>query len=1718
MADITTRAGKGSPLTNDEVDANFTNLNTEKAESGANTDITSMEGLSGGIASAQYVDFDLAATVARASGRLTWNNTDGCLEVGVIGSEVTQQLGQEVLMRAYNAEVNPIENGQVVYFHSTSEQLVSVKEFIGDGTIDPHLVVGVATETIAAGGYGYVCEFGLVRGLNTAAFNPGDVLYASPSTAGDIVNTQPTPPNNILHIGFCIESDSTDGIILINQHDVPNSNEVRYDNADSNLLATNVKSALDELDLVKADLDLLTSNVTFYKTNANDPVIVGYKQAVTSTVDPSFDETAVDFLISGISNTATLSQVWISDANVLSGTVAGVVVPFVGNFRKDSGSGNARFYFEIYIRDDADVETLLAASSTSDYITATSYQQISLSATITLQEFTETDRVVLKLYSQTDSSTANYEMQLGGSSPFRALFPVPVSVVPSVAVASNITTDTTAFNGILSSSESSVQAALDVLDDHGHQLSDITGVTASNISTTTTGFDGVLSATEDDVQKALNVLDDITLQNVVDNGSTVTGSITLGSVNVDNVTIDGNTISTTNVDGDLTIAPNGLGTVIIDAADIGGGVIDGATIGATVPDTGDFTTLSADSASFTTVTNLGSVTTADINGGTIDGVTISATQLDVDNIRIDSNAITSTNSNGNISITPNGFGTVQVSNVDVAGGEIDGTAIGANAASTGAFTNLTASGTVNLAGATVSDLGSVTTADINGGTIDGADITVGVGNTLNLVNGTLSLADDQISGAKIDGGVISNFASTGIDDNASSTSVTITSGNNVGVGVTDADEKLEVNGDAKVGATGDAGRLHLGLTSDETNIVGRGSSHATLPSTLDVQFGGAAAARFRPTGFNVVGDITLNGTVDGRDVNADGTKLDGIDVGAQVNVGTNLSFTADGTQLQVNSSTGNNVDLPAATTSAWGVMTDDDKSKLDGVAVGATNTAVPAIEDVAGTPTLATGITAAEVRTAIGAGTSSSTGTVTSVTGGAGLTGTVTTTGSLAVGAGTGIAVNTNDVALAASGPGAATYGSTANGTKIDTIEVDAYGRVVSIATGPTGTSSTDNNTTYTLTAAQTGGTDANPNLFLNASSGTDYNVSLTGGVGIDVNRTADSNITFTVDLSELTDMTADVVGTDELVLLDAGADRRKAISEIKLSNFNNDAQWNNYVHPAYNGDDFSVDTGALTGATVVSDIDINVTTDALGHVVDANGVVATRTLTLANLGYTGDANANNYLHPTFTGDDINIDTGALTGATVISDLDFNITTNGNGHVTDANAAIATRNLTAADIGAAPAGGSLATNWSCNQLTADSGAVITGGDIVLGTANGTNWIVQDCADLSTERAGWACGESGKFGAATMHMYYTGDGKFHIGMGTMSDTTHAAFRAMEFQYQTTSVTFLGNIIANGTVDGRDVAADGTKLDGIASGAQVNVGTNITVSEGATTVAINSSTGSDDSIAAATTSLAGVMTATDKSKLNGIATGATNTAAPAITSNGSTPSLASGITAAEVRSLIGAGTSSTTGTVTSVSGGNGLTGSVTTSGSLAVGAGTGISVAADTVGLAADQRLASGNNPLIGATTSYCSYQSSSATKYARWYLEADEDMRLTEGGALICNGNVTANSTTIASDARLKDNVKDFVDPLSKVLQLRTVTFTWNDQVKHAGKEDIGFIAQEVQKVVPEFVQEVDVLGTLEEKRLSVDYAKMSALNTGAIQQLYLEIAKLKAEIEQLKAK
>ena len=80
------------------------------------------------------------------------------------------------------------------------------------------------------------------------------------------------------------------------------------------------------------------------------------------------------------------------------------------------------------------------------------------------------------------------------------------------------------------------------------------------------------------------------------------------------------------------------------------------------------------------------------------------------------------------------------------------------------------------------------------------------------------------------------------------------------------------------------------------------------------------------------------------------------------------------------------------------------------------------------------------------------------------------------------------------------------------------------------------------------------------------------------------------------------------------------------------------------------------------------------------------------------------------------------------------------------------------------------------------------------------------------------------------------------------------------------------VATTSTAGLMATGDKSKLDGIAAGAQVNVATNLGQSRNATSYTVTSSTGSNTTLAAATTTNAGVFVAADKSKLDGIQAGA------------------------------------------------------------------------------------------------------------------------------------------------------------------------------------------------------------------------------------------------------
>lgn len=375
---------------------------------------------------------------------------------------------------------------------------------------------------------------------------------------------------------------------------------------------------------------------------------------------------------------------------------------------------------------------------------------------------------------------------------------------------------------------------------------------------------------------------------------------------------------------------------------------------------------------------------------------------------------------------------------------------------------------------------------------------------------------------------------------------------------------------------------------------------------------------------------------------------------------------------------------------------------------------------------------------------------------------------------------------------------------------------------------------------------------------------------------------------------------------------------------------------------------------------------------------------------------------------------------------------------------------------------------------------------------------------------------------------------------------------------TGGTISGNLSVTGTVNGRDYDADGTKLDGIesgatgdqtaaeiralvaaatdsqvftdadhtkldgiAAGAQVNVPTNLGVSRSSTVVTISSSTGDNTSISEATPTNAGVMTSAMHDKLDGIEAGATGDQSAAeirtlvgaaTDSNVFTDGYKSKLdgieagatgdqTASEILTLIktvdGSGSGLDADTLDGISSGSFLRSDATDTASskITFSAGTGA------VTLAANSDIRFQTGSWTGeATTNEGKIQYHSNNLYFQsqneWYFRngAGSNLFTFDG-----SGNLTATGNVTAySDIRLKKDIELIPNALDKVLSLRGVTFT--DIA--TDERRTGVIAQEVQVVLPEAVKEG-------EEYLSVAYGNLVGV-------LIESIKELKAEIDQLK--
>ena len=393
---------------------------------------------------------------------------------------------------------------------------------------------------------------------------------------------------------------------------------------------------------------------------------------------------------------------------------------------------------------------------------------------------------------------------------------------------------------------------------------------------------------------------------------------------------------------DITITPNGTGSVVMSKVDINSGAIDGVTIGSAIAGGSTFSSVSTGTLSATlgadfnnihiennaiTSTNSNGnialtpngvgevdISKVDIDAGAVDGITLgtnsAVTEAQVDNININGNAITSTDTDGNIAITPNGTGEVDISKVDIDAGTIDGVTIGGSSAGAGTFTTLSAT---TLGSSVDLDSQTLTNANIDSGAIDG--VTLGTNSAVTQAQiDNINIDANSIISTNTNGNIILTPNGTG----------------NVLLG------NLTFDADQTVGAGQDDYVLTYDNTSGtiglEAATGGGGGGISNVVEDTSPQLGGSLDVNGQAIVSVSNGNIALTpdgtGEVDISKVDIDAGAIDGTTIGASsaaAGTFTTLSATTLGSAVDLNNQALTNADI--------------NSGAIDGVTLG-TNSAV----------------------------------------------------------------------------------------------------------------------------------------------------------------------------------------------------------------------------------------------------------------------------------------------------------------------------------------------------------------------------------------------------------------------------------------------------------------------------------------------------------------------------------------------------------------------------------------------------------------------------------------------------------------------------------------------------------------------------------------------------------------------------------------------------------
>jgi hypothetical protein len=192
----------------------------------------------------EFLELETLTGSSPTTGQLTYETDSGTFRAGIFGNYVLD-LGEKQVFFVENVTGSTIAKGTVVGFSGAAGDHLRVAPYIADSSANIQYLMGIADQSIANSGFGFVVIIGKVRNIDTSAYAPGTILYVSAANAGQLTSTKPTAPNRRFAIGAVVKQNASSGILQVRTeagvllddvHDVAitsvaNGNLLTYDGA-----------------------------------------------------------------------------------------------------------------------------------------------------------------------------------------------------------------------------------------------------------------------------------------------------------------------------------------------------------------------------------------------------------------------------------------------------------------------------------------------------------------------------------------------------------------------------------------------------------------------------------------------------------------------------------------------------------------------------------------------------------------------------------------------------------------------------------------------------------------------------------------------------------------------------------------------------------------------------------------------------------------------------------------------------------------------------------------------------------------------------------------------------------------------------------------------------------------------------------------------------------------------------------------------------------------------------------------------------------------------------------------------------------------------------------------------------------------------------------------------------------------------------------------------